>query len=81
MTDQQLAVLVRLKKTQEGIDFISEVLEPLMKQNHKDILKSDKSIRDEVVGFGLCLEHLLGLLESCDTSLSKRQEKAPQILV
>ena len=50
----------------------------LQNQNYGDILASNREIRDEVVGFGLCLQVLVGLFENCDTSLLAMQQTAGQ---
>jgi hypothetical protein len=71
MTPDQLRVISRLAKTQEGKDFLLEVLKPKLLENHADILRGNREFRDEVVGFGNCLQVLVTLFEECDIKLSE----------
>ncbi|CAB4174712.1 hypothetical protein UFOVP1138_43 [uncultured Caudovirales phage] len=74
MTEEQLRLISRLSKTQEGKDYLAEVLKPMLLQNHIDILSEDKTHRDELIGFGNCLMQLITLFETCDIRLSERSK-------
>ena len=73
----QLKTISRMTKTQEGRDFVEEVLKPLALDNYKDILREGKSIRDELVGYGNCLEYIVRLCEDCDSKLTDLETKPP----
>ena len=77
MTEQQFKICSRLAKTQDGIDFINEILEPMAKDNYKDLLNGGKEFRDEVVGFGNCLATLLDLLNNSDIRLTEQNTPVP----
>jgi hypothetical protein len=77
MTDEMLRIISRLAKTQEGKDFIGEVLKPKLVENHAHILSGPKETRDELVGFGNCLQVLVTLFENCDTKLTETHNTEP----
>ena len=78
MTEEQLRLLARMIRTQDGKDFVEEILRPMLFQNHKDLLKDGKQFRDELIGFGNCLQLLVGLFETCDIKLeSSKVTEAP----
>jgi hypothetical protein len=72
LTNEQLKLISRIIKTQDGKDLVEEVLKPLLLQNHMDILKEGKQFRDESVGFGNCLLFLIELFNDCDVKLETR---------
>jgi hypothetical protein len=74
MTEEQLRLMSRLIKTQEGRDFVEEILKPMLKDNHQDLLTGNKNIRDEMIGFGNCLLALLTLFETCDIKLATQAQ-------
>ena len=78
MTEHQLKICSRLAKTPEGTEFLEEILRPMQSDNYRDILKEDKIHRDELVGFGGCLDVLVDLLENCDRRLTEQQKPAPE---
>jgi hypothetical protein len=78
MTEDQLRLISRIGKTQEGVDFVNEILKPMLSQNHIDLLREGKEFRDEMIGFGNCLANLVGLFENCDIRLQQQaNKKAP----
>jgi hypothetical protein len=81
MNEEQLRLISRISKTQEGKDFIQEILKPMLSQNHIDLLKEGRASRDEIVGFGNCLLLLVTLFENCDIRLAERkQTQAPDLI-
>jgi hypothetical protein len=68
-TEERLKVVSRLVKTQEGKDFVDEILKPMQEENYKDFLKTGKQYRDEICGFGNCIFELVELFTNCDTRL------------
>lgn len=78
MTEQQFKICSRLAKCQEGRDFLEEIIRPMQKDNYKDLLREGKEVRDELVGFGGCLDTLVDLLENCDKRLLAQEEKPPE---
>jgi hypothetical protein len=80
MTEEQNRLLSRLMKTSDGKEFVDEILRPMLLENHRNLLNSSKEFRDELIGFGGCIEHLVGLFENCDTKLkTKPQDDDPNI--
>ena len=67
---EQLILLSRLKKNQDGVDLINEILIPLLSKNHDSILGSAKDGRDELVGYGQCLNDLIKIFVDCENKLS-----------
>lgn len=74
MTEDQLRLISRLAKTQEGKDFKEEVLKPLLFQNHMDLLNEGRATRDEIVGFGNCLLFIINLFENVDSRLQEQNK-------
>ena len=68
----QLRIISRLIKTQEGKDFLEEVLIPQYNQNHAQLLNSIKENRDELIGYGICLYELIKVFNTCDEKLAKQ---------
>jgi hypothetical protein len=81
MNEEQLRLISRMMKTQDGKDFIAEIIDPMLKQNHLDILGDGRALRDEVVGFGNCLLFLKSIFENCDTKLAERaKQNVPNLI-
>jgi len=78
MTEHQFKICSRLAKCQEGRDFLDEIIRPMQLDNYKDLLNDGKTSRDELVGFGCCLETIVDLLENCDKRLVAQAEKSPE---
>jgi len=73
MDEATLKLISRIGKTSDGKDFV-DMLKWMQERNYSDILKTDRSTRDEQVGFGLCLEELVGLFSECDIRLARMKE-------
>lgn len=71
MTESQIRIMCRLSKTQDGKDFLAEILKDGLIANHKQLLRDGKDKRDELVGYGACLSDLVGLFENCDIRLAE----------
>lgn len=59
MNEQQLRILARLAKSQDGSDFLTQILVPMSEQNYQHILGTSREGRDELVGYGNCLKELI----------------------
>lgn len=77
MTLEQLKVVSRLIKTQDGKDFLNEVLRKMVVDNYNDILTGGRQSRDELVGFGVCLKEMVVLFENCDIRLAEQGSTEP----
>jgi hypothetical protein len=77
MTESQLRLLSRISRTQEGKDFVEEILKPMLSQNHIDLLKEGRALRDEIVGYGNCLLQLINLFLTCEERLTEQKNVDP----
>jgi hypothetical protein len=66
---EQLSLLVRIIRTQDGRDLLNNVLLPLTNENYQDILASNESNRSELVGKGLQLKELISIFETAEEKL------------
>jgi hypothetical protein len=81
MTEQQLLFLDRLGKSMEGRDLVEEILQPLLRENHQQLLNSTKEFRDELVGYGNCLNYMIELITKAADKLNRSKEvEAPDRL-
>ena len=72
MDDSLLKVLSRIKCTQDGNDFI-EYLRELSEDNY-EAFKKDHFDNDRVhKGYGIAIDGLIKLFETCDDILEKRR--------
>lgn len=69
MTEDQLRLLARIYKTQDGRDLVEEILKPMLISNHMDLLKEGRDHRDETIGFGNCVLFLLQLFQDAEQKL------------
>ena len=71
---EELKIFSRLKKTQDGVDFIAHLAD-MSKETYDLILSSPKEKRDEIVGQGQCLAGLIKVFETCDEKLARYGER------
>ena len=69
LNQEQLSLLVRIIRTQDGKDFIENVLLPLTNDNYQDILAANKDIRSELVGKGQQLQELVKMFNTAEEKL------------
>jgi hypothetical protein len=74
MTDDQLKIVSRIAKTQDGKDFLDLILKNGQRANYEQILLDGKQNRDELVGYGNCLRDLVAVFENCDIRLNKSKD-------
>ena len=78
MNEEQLRLLSRIIKQQEGKDFVEEILKPMLSKNHKDLLQSSRDMRDELIGYGCAIEQLIDLFNTCDQRIeTQKKTEAP----
>jgi hypothetical protein len=72
MKDEQVRLLDRIYRTQEGKDYVEDILKPMSSENYFDLLKSGKEHRDELIGFGNCLMVMINQLENAGKRLEEQ---------
>jgi hypothetical protein len=70
VTEEQLRLISRITRTQDGKDFLNEILTPMVNKNYNQLLGSGKEVRDELIGYGNCLKELVDIFENCDIRLN-----------
>jgi hypothetical protein len=78
MTEEQLRLVARMVRTQDGKDFLNEILLPGVNKNYHQILGSGKEVRDELIGYGNCLKELVDIFENCDIRLNNITNKTTE---
>ena len=65
LTPEKMQLIYRLKHTQDGKDYLNNILLEMLADNHKDLLTAGKQYRDELIGFGMCLDVLIKMFDKC----------------
>ncbi len=73
MTEEQRKLFIRIKQTQDGLDFI-EYLKELGRENYNVFLECDPKFNDYVKGIGVAYNSLIKDFENCADKVIQNKE-------